>query len=150
MVENWWKLHLLWRVLGCLLSHLLCWGFSGAACGQAQWQWEFNLYAFKGFWEVAAGVSCPGFGVWLRGGAVGCPGCRAHLPVARTDGASEFCGLVYWEVPLVFFYFGGQCQFGCSLQSMFFWVWCFSACVRNIYLCISLIVCGGDLWAGLV
>ena len=84
------------------------------------------------------------------GGAVGCPGCRAHLPVARTDGASEFCGLVYWEVPLVFFYFGGQCQFGCSLQSMFFWVWCFSACVRNIYLCISLIVCGGDLWAGLV
>ena len=84
------------------------------------------------------------------GGAVGCPGCRAHLPVARTDGASEFCGLVYWEVPLVFFYFGGQCQFGCSVQSMFFWVWCFSACVRNIYLCISLIVCGGDLWAGLV
>ena len=84
------------------------------------------------------------------GGAVGCPGCRAHLPVARTDGASEFCGLVYWEAPLVFFYFGGQCQFGCSLQSMFFWVWCFSACVRNIYLCISLIVCGGDLWAGLV
>ena len=84
------------------------------------------------------------------GGAVGCPGCRAHLPVARTDGALEFCGLVYWEVPLVFFYFGGQCQFGCSVQSMFFWVWCFSACVRNIYLCISLIVCGGDLWAGLV
>ena len=84
------------------------------------------------------------------GGSVGCPGCRAHLPVARTDGASEFCGLVYWEVPLVFFYFGGQCQFGCSLQSMFFWVWCFSACVRNIYLCIGLIVCGGDLWAGLV
>lgn len=84
------------------------------------------------------------------GGAVGCPGCRAHLPVARTDGASEFCGLVYWEVPLVFFYFGGQCQFGCSLQSMFFWVWCFSACVRNIYLCIGSIVCGGDLWAGLV
>ena len=73
------------------------------------------------------------------GGAVGCPGCRAHLPVARTDGASEFCGLVYWEVPLVFFYFGGQCQFGCSVRSMFFWVWCFSACVRNIYLCIGLI-----------
>ena len=84
------------------------------------------------------------------GGAVGCPGCRAHLPVAGTDGASEFCGLVYWEVPLVFFYFGAQFQFGCSLQSMFFWVWCFSACVRNIYLCIGLIVCGGDLWAGLV
>ena len=67
MVENWSKLHLLWRILGCLLSHLLCRRFSGAACRQAQRRREFNIYALKGFWEVSAGVSCLGFGVWSRG-----------------------------------------------------------------------------------
>ena len=31
--------------------------------------------------------------------------------------------MIYWEVPIKVFYFGGGCQFGYSLQFMFFGGW---------------------------
>ena len=135
MVENWWKLHLLWRVLGCLLSHLLCLGFSGAACGQAQRRWEFNLFAFKGFWEVSAGVSCPGFGVWLRGGLWAAPVagliCLWRVLMVRRS----FAGWCIGRCPWYFFILVGNANLGalCSL--------CFSGCgvslrVFVIFICV--------------
>ena len=34
--------------------------------------------------------------------------------------SQELCRLIYREVPIKIFYFGGECQFGYSLQFMFF------------------------------
>ena len=179
IVENWSKLHLLWRILGCLLSHLLCRRFSGAACRQAQRRQEFNIYALKGFWEVSAGVSCLGFGVWSRGyGLPWLPGSVVSWgesvaffswgPKAPLSSGWLFADVCLWRMIMVrrsfagwfigrcpeyFFILVGNANLGALYSLCFFWVWCFSACVGNICLCICLIVCGviyGLAWFGIL
>ena len=42
-----------------------------------------------------------------------------ELSLSHLNNESELCRLKYREVPIKIFYFGGECQFGSSLQFMF-------------------------------